>query len=334
MKSKIDILENSILQEYPTILEILLKDQTTQKNIIWATDNYKFLGVNYSKEKSIEIELITGNHSNVIMPRVQKELHSKILRTKDMAEVFTPSWVCNVQNNNIDDLWFGRKNVFNKNAKKTNSIHWQTTTKTINFPKNKKWKDYVKQKRLEITCGEAPYITSRYDTVSGQFIEIEDRIGFLDRKLRIVNENNNNSRDWLRAAQIAYKSTYAYEWQGDSLLLAREALLFTFIENYKYKFLKQPQIRSVRCIANIISWNIWQMDGLKCIVPLSCQNIPQDNKNLFIKDQIKYEPCQGCNNKNIFQHNGIYCLIKDWTARDKKTNQIGSTLMFVDLVGS
>ena len=44
-------------------------------------------------------------------------------------------------------------------------------------------------KRLEITCGEAPYIASRYDTVSGEPIEIKRRIGILDRKLRVVTEN-------------------------------------------------------------------------------------------------------------------------------------------------
>ena len=43
--------------------------------------------------------------------------------------------------------------------------------------------------RLEISCGEAPYLVSRYDTVMGETIPISQRIGLLDRKLRVVSEN-------------------------------------------------------------------------------------------------------------------------------------------------
>ena len=32
--------------------------------------------------------------------------------------MFTPSWVCNAQNNLIDDAWFGRKGVFNEEITK------------------------------------------------------------------------------------------------------------------------------------------------------------------------------------------------------------------------
>ena len=39
--------------------------------------------------------------------------------------------------------------------------------------KNKSWKDYISNRVLEITCGEAPYLVSRYDTVTGKMIDIE-----------------------------------------------------------------------------------------------------------------------------------------------------------------
>ena len=110
-------------------------------------------------------------------------------------------------------------------------------------------------------------ITSRYDTTTGEFIPVESRIGLLDRKLRVINENVDQSGEWLKAAQAAYKSIYGYEWQGDSLLLAREAMLYTFLENYYLKFSRMPQEKSIRYIAYIVSWNIWQMDGLKGVVP-------------------------------------------------------------------
>ncbi|NLP59525.1 restriction endonuclease subunit M, partial [Lutibacter sp. B1] len=114
MRTEIDILENEILEKYPEVLDILLCDQTTQKNIIWATSNYEHIGESYLENKQIKSELITGINGDVIMPRVQKDQFLQQSRVKNMAEVFTPSWICNAQNNLIDSAWFERKNVFNK----------------------------------------------------------------------------------------------------------------------------------------------------------------------------------------------------------------------------
>jgi hypothetical protein len=276
--------------------------------------------------------LITGLNGNVIMPRVQKDTILQLSRVKNMAEVFTPSWNCNAQNNLIDNCWFQRKNVFNTEIRTTNGNGWKTIKEKIVFPKNKNWKEYVKEKRLEITCGEAPYITSRYDTTSGKFIEVENRIGLLDRKLRVINENVDNTDEWLKSAQIAYESIYAYEWQGDSLLIARESMLFTFIENYKYKFNREPLLKSIQDIAFIISWNVWQMDGLKCVVPFSCGEVIRKTVNLFGVEETNKSICSGCLNNNMFGHNGIYCLVKDWTTKDKKTGNPGREIRFIDLI--
>lgn len=330
MNTQIDILENEILEKYPEVLDTLLRDHTTQKNIIWATNNYEYLGENYFESKQIESDLITGVNGNVIMPRIQKDAILQQSRVKNMAEVFTPSWICNVQNNIIDYSWFQQKNVFNKEI--TDENRWETIKEKINFPQNKTWKDYVKEKRLEIACGEAPYITSRYDTTTGIYINIEDRIGLLDRKLRIINENIHNAGDWLKAAQTAYKNTYAYEWQGDSLLLARESMLFTFIENFKYKFDKEPLIKSIQYIAYIISWNVWQMDGLKGVIPFSCGEIQTKIINLFGEEETDNSFCSGCLDNNLFKHNGIYCLVKDWSNKEKVTGKTGKKLRFIDLI--
>src|SRR5690625_2872125 len=185
-----------------------------------------------------------------------------------MAEVFTSSCVCNLQNKLIDNAWFGRKNVFNKEipAKKK----WKTVEKKIVFPKDKTWVDYEMDKRMEISCGEAPYITSRYDATTGESIEAEARIGQLDSNSSVMNENVNTLSQWQKYVLNAFKNIYAYEWQGDSLLLAREAMLFAYIENFKFKFDKEPFLESIQNIAEIISWNVWQMDGLKGVIPLSC----------------------------------------------------------------
>ena len=66
--------------------------------------------------------------------------------------------------------WFGKKEVFNIEKNKA----WKTNYEKIIFPDDKNWKDYVLSRRLEITCGEAPYLVSRYDTVSGKKINVKD----------------------------------------------------------------------------------------------------------------------------------------------------------------
>ena len=56
-------------------------------------------------------ELVTGEYRYIIMPRVLKDKYQQAKRSKDKAEVFTPSWVCNAQNNLVDEAWFERKTI-------------------------------------------------------------------------------------------------------------------------------------------------------------------------------------------------------------------------------
>ena len=330
--NEIDIKENNLREQYPEVLEALLRDHTTQKNIFWATDNYQDQGEDYKYTSSILPELITGDKGSVIMPRVQKDKEMQQSRVRDMAEVFTPSWICNAQNNLIDNAWFDREDVFNTEITNPHGTHtWIVNPDKIIFPEGKTWKHYVRDTRLEMTCGEAPYITSRYDTTTGEFIPIDKRIGLLDRKLRVINENIDTSTEWLKATQEAYKNTYAFEWQGDSLLLAREAMLYTFIENFENKFGRQPKLESIQYIAYIISWNVWQMDGLKGVVPNSCGERKTIEQDLFGEKEV-ITACDGCKTDNIHKHNGIYCLIKDWSNKDLETGKKGRKIRFVDLM--
>jgi hypothetical protein len=209
---------------------------------------------------------------------------------------------------------------------------WEVNRNEIKFPKGKTWKHYIKDTRLEMACGEAPYITSRYDTTTGEFIPTENRIGLLDRKLRVINENVDDSGEWLEAAQTAYKNIYAFEWQGDSLLLAREAMLITFIENYRFKFGKEPLLKSIQYIAYIISWNVWQMDGLKGVIPNSCGSVTVTDADLFGNIKVENSMCKGCLYNNNFRHNGTYCLIKDWTSKDPITGKKGRRIEFDSLL--
>ena len=234
-----DIREDDLLELSPKVLDILLRDHTTGKKIFWATHDYEALGSEYDYHAQILPELITGEHGMVIRPRVLKSKENQTGRSKDMAEVFTPSWICNAQNNLVDDA----------------------------LPKDMTWQDYVHLTCLEITCGEAPYLVSRYDATTGKTIPVERRIGLLDRKLRLVSKNTEVKEEWLKWALAAYHHIYGYEWQGDNLLLAREALLYTFIDYYRLMFGEQPETTVLLEIADVISWNLWQMDGLKYGIP-------------------------------------------------------------------
>lgn len=319
MIKKADILENRIFEIDKSLLEILLKDRTTKKNIIWATDTYVFRGFGYQEYDQITINAITGRNGLVIKPRIEKSKKEQQSRSKEKAEVFTPSWICNSQNNLIDNSWFGKENIFNTEKEKS----WVTNFNKIEFPKNRTWQDYVKSNRLEITCGEAPYIVSRYDTVTGEWIEVGERIGILDRKLRVINENTETEEEWYQWAIEAYKSTFGYEWQGDSLLIARENLLFTFIDYYVDRFKNQPSKEHLIEIAKIISWNIWQMDGLKFVVPNSCKPVPKLQISLF-EESEKLDECYGCAKGNVQRHAGIYSKVMNW-----KTNR---AVKFVNLL--
>ena len=313
----IDILENDL---DPQVLALLLKDHTAsrglpegeQRNIIWATDDYAELGEGYGYYDEIRPELVVGVHGRVIQPRVLKTRECQQSRSRDKAEVFTPAWICNAQINLVDGAWFGRDGVFNnENDDRT----WTVNTDKVAFPAGKTWMDYVRDVRLEITCGEAPYLASRYDAVSGRSIPIGRRIGILDRKLRVIGENTETSGEWLKAAAIAFQSVYGYDWQGDNVVLARESLLYSFIDYYRDKFGKDPLKRSLLQIAYIVSWNVWQMDGLKCVIPDTCGQ-PTVEHSLF-GDEVVQHPCEGCRTGDIHRHNGIYCLIRDWRKKPR-----------------
>lgn len=303
--TEIDINEKDLYDKYPAILDLLLIDNTTKKNIIWATDSYKKHGFKF--EDNINAYSIVK--TNIIKPRAQKAKEEQSKRSKDSAEVFTPSWMCNKQNNLIDESWFNRKNVFNTE----NNKKWILNENRIEFNEEKTWIDYVKDLRLEVSCGEAPYIVSRYDTVTGKVIEIKNRIGILDRKLRVVNENTDTREDWIKYALEALKATYGFEWQGDNLILARENVLYTFIDYYKDRFNEEPSEELLKEVATIISWNLWQMDGIKCVIPNSCKTERIVNINLFGEEDVQESDCVGCEKNDIHRHNGIYSKIMDWT---------------------
>ena len=279
-------------------LPLLIADHSTGKNIVWATDTYSSYGSYYKANRQMfsdfNINLI---QDGILLPRVQKTKEQQQSRTKNKAEVFTPSWICNKMNNHCDEDWFGAKNIFNNEVEKEDGTHtWVVTITPVPFKNRTVWQQYVNSKRIEITCGEAPYIVSRYDTTSGEIIPIKERIGILDRKLRVINENTKTESNWLKWVQNAYRSVYGFEYQGDNLFFARVNLVQTFIDYYEDRFGTKPKDLYVKRIAEIVSWNFWQMDGLKDIAPFGIPVEP-----IFYGT----EEDKDCNEI-------VYAKIKDW----------------------
>ena len=258
-------------RRYPThVLETLLCDRTTGKNIIWADNEYEALGDGYLGDDEITVDKICGLASGVIKPRIAKEAERQSQRTKSRAEVFTPSWLCNQMNNDIDAVWFGRRDAFNTETVGDDGARgWTAVPEPVAFPKAKGhgWHAYVEATRLEITCGEAPFVCSRYDTVTGRALPVAERVGFLDRKLRVVTEKTKTRKEWVKWALAALKATYAFEYQGDNLLIARINVLETFAEHLRERWGEAPTPEEAEAAAWVVSWNLWQMNGLTDAVP-------------------------------------------------------------------
>ena len=253
------------LNAYPVrnLLKLLLKDKTTKQNIIFATSAYSTDGNPIKETDQMTETILRGFNSCEIQPRVLKSQEQQQERTRAKAEVFTPSWICNKMNNHCDEEWFGRTGIFNIELENG----WMVTNSPVPFEHEGDWMKYIDSKRLEITCGEAPYIVSRYDAATGELIEIGKRIGILDRKLRVVNENTDNESDWFKWVLRAYQSVYGYEFQGDNLLIARINMLVTFVDYMQDRWDRVPTDTELRKIANVIVWNLWQMDGMTGTVP-------------------------------------------------------------------
>ena len=287
---RVDVSEVSLAYSSLGVLNLLLADMTTGGSIIWATKDHADLGPAFGADQPITVASITGRNARVIRPRVQKSRACQGDRSKDKAEVFTPSWLCNEQNNLVDEAWFGRTDVFNTVTRRG----WRTHTAPIQFDSagERTWRHYVDDPRLEVACGEAPYLVSRYDATTGDPIPLERRIGLLDRKLRVVTERAHAESEWLHWAIRAYQSVYGFEFQGDNLLLARENLLASYVDYTRRALLRLPTQDELTVIAEIIAWNIWQMDALTGTIPFKSLGSGLSEPALFDMSDDEGQPCR------------------------------------------
>ena len=274
----IDISEYKLIKRSADLLKILLKDRTTKKNIVWATHSYELLGNGFSSREPITLSKLTGIYVNLIQPRAEKSDTEQKKRTKIRAEIFTPVWLVEKQNSYIE-----------------------VEIKPLAL------KDYVQMRWLEIACGEAPYMATRYDAVTGEEIPLSERVGFVDRKLQRISREISDEALFYEFVKEAYRASYGYEYQGDSLLLARENLLATFEDYYLSKTGNHPTLEQKKEIATIISYNVFQMDGLKKISPYSAKQNSSQQLSLF-SDDLEVEKVEE-----------LKTQIKDW----KKNKMIG-----------
>lgn len=288
--SRIDVDEASVAASAPEVLELLLADMTTGTNIIWATNDYTHLGSQFHSHHPITVASITGPNAGLICPRVAKSKARQGDRAKSKAEVFTPSWLCNEQNNLVDEAWFGRAGVFNTTARGA----WRATGAPVEFETvgNRTWQSYVDEPRIEAACGEAPYLVSRYDATTGVPIGLHRRIGLLDRKMRVVKERSRDEDEWLRWTRRAFESAYGFEFHGDSLLLARENLLASFVDYARDALRREPSKDELAGIAEVIAWNVWQMDALTGTIPFKTVGSGAGETTLFDLPETHCSPCQ------------------------------------------
>lgn len=318
---------NFMAPEVQAVLPLLLADKSTGRNIIWATDPPQALSDTVTDKSEMTPAQLHQLGFEAIQARAGKQADAQQQRTRRRGEVCTPAWVCNKMINALDADWFGREDVFNTEQPQG----WQVREGQVGFPASKGkaplWQQYIDSRRLEITCGEAPFLASRYDAATGQMIPVQQRIGILDRKLRVVSETVKEEKEWLYWAKRAVQATYGYEYQGDNLLLARTNLLLTFAEHLQARWQRSSTTQELKSTANIIAWNLWQMDGLKRSIPGGKLHPDTEQLDLFsmFGDAEESVP-------------SVSCKVKNWrkgshgTAQNFETIQEGSTSMKFDYV--
>lgn len=294
----INIADDLIRLDRAGLLKELLVDKTlsnlkdgagkkVKRNIVWATNAYIPRGEAYGASMEIRAGLLSKDHFRVVQTRARKAFEEQSERTKKHAEVFTPLFICKKMNDVADESW---------------------TEEIL----SKRWKKYVDARRLEITCGEGPFLVSRYDAATGEVIPVEERSGILDRKLAVITRFAADEKEWVNQSFRALQATYGYEFQGDNLLIARVNVFADWSEWLQHVWHREPTQAEKKKAINIIAWNLWQMDGLTGKIPNTAKFMEIKEINLFeAEEEKKSEELPDC-------------MIYDWT-------NIKQSLKFVKL---
>lgn len=303
------------------LLDLLLKERTTGKNIAWASSSYEQHGKGFNPEDEITSNKITGKHAGLIQARAEKAKEEKAALTKSHAEVFTPTWICKMMIDAADEEWIES---------------WRQSDEAKDG--ESEWRAYVESNRLEITCGEAPFLVNRYDASSGEIVSTGDRVGILGRKLSLVSDNADSRDEWMQWTMKALQSTYGYEFQGDNLLIARMNVLGSvedFANGRKYLPFSDNEYKA---FIDVITWNLWQMNGLEYVVPFKeALEGKKEDDQLSLFDLDEY----GSNDEQLPLNpawNWEQACIKNWeTGEEIKFGSIrrgGSGMKFDYIIGN
>ena len=246
MKTEID------LNGYPVkpVLKLLLADKAARRSIVFATDRYASLGERYREAGPIENGLLAALEARGF--GLEEELSAELVRRL---------------NDRWDEEWFGFPEPFAGEG-------------PVRFAGEEAWKKYVDAPRLAVCCGAARLLTVREDGAGG-LLSPAARPGILDRKLRVVSENAETEEVWRHWALRAFQSVYGYEYRGDLLLLGRLRLMTAFADFREARWGAEASNAELRRIANVIAWNLWQMDPETAAVPFAHREAPYRQLSLF-----------------------------------------------------
>lgn len=197
-----------------------------------------------------------------LVPGALKSKERKFNATRKNGEVFTPSWICSMQNMIAWNLLgIGVADFMDPDVSEELAML------------------AIDAKVVEPFCGEAPYLAFLYDVVEGKSIHNKDKFGILDAKLRMAatlarrcakgcEGKESDVAKWRELALQALKSVYAFDSKGDNVFLARRNLLRTLVHADE-DFTGAPTDPEFLMEAlRIISRNVWQMEAVGLAIPL------------------------------------------------------------------
>lgn len=252
------------------ILVTLFKDCAAGRNIVWTDDECVEFGDGFIGDNGIAIEKITNFSSGAIKPHIAKKQGRRFERIMTRAGAIVPSWLFNRMNNSIDAVWLDMRDV----SYVKNDVERNSGLKRIVFHEKsgRSGRVYVESHRPGITCGEASFAYSHYDTVTMDASPVGGRIGFSNRMLCVVSEKIGYCREWVRWAPAAPEASSGFEFQCCCLPTCIN-VFGTFWEHQRERWSAGMAEVETGQTVWILLWNILQLNGPICTMPANQMDI-------------------------------------------------------------
>lgn len=232
----------SYLQEFDDlILDILLRDKTTGKPLVFPPDQTSgrpspFLG----------LEDLYGVQSQKDMPDEAEEVQTLC------------SW--NRKLNQLDEVWFQRSGVFNTPT----AEGWIPAADPVYFEDPFHWKKYVNQ---QIYVPDLDWGAALTFAGTSENLPLNERMGQLDRELRLVNENVRSQQEWQKRTSTMLARMLGCAKDPIRLFRARLCVLETCREAFQARFGHLPSARDEKALAHIVARNLFQSEDELNTVP-------------------------------------------------------------------